>query len=90
MHIIDDRLFQPFNFRDQFDVRPIFVNDDLVDLSIHPTSPRQTRFRGVATGFRCIGHRKQADYRHSALSGDAYSKPGSAAVHWQARLRGGP
>jgi D-alanyl-D-alanine carboxypeptidase len=39
--IIDDRLFQPFNFRGQFDVRPIFVNGDLVDLSIHPTSPGQ-------------------------------------------------
>jgi D-alanyl-D-alanine carboxypeptidase len=37
--IIDDRLFRPFKFRDQFDVRPIFVNDDLVDLSIHPTAP---------------------------------------------------
>ena len=36
--IIDDRLFQPFNFRDQFNVSPIFVNDDLVDLSIHPTA----------------------------------------------------
>src|SRR6185437_124792 len=42
--IIDDRLFQPFNFRDQFDVRPIFVNDDLVDLSIHPTSPGKPAF----------------------------------------------
>jgi D-alanyl-D-alanine carboxypeptidase/D-alanyl-D-alanine-endopeptidase (penicillin-binding protein 4) len=31
---IDDRLFKPFFFRDQFDVRPIFVNDDVVDLSI--------------------------------------------------------
>jgi D-alanyl-D-alanine carboxypeptidase len=39
--IIDDRLFQPFNFRGQFDVRPIFVNGDLVDLSIRPTSPGQ-------------------------------------------------
>jgi D-alanyl-D-alanine carboxypeptidase len=37
--IIDDRLFQPFNFRGQFDVRPIFVNGDLVDLSIRPTTP---------------------------------------------------
>ena len=32
--IVDDRLFQPFNFRGQFDVRPIFVNDDVVDLSV--------------------------------------------------------
>jgi D-alanyl-D-alanine carboxypeptidase len=37
--VIDDRLFQPFNFRHEFDVRPIFVNDDAVDLTINPTSP---------------------------------------------------
>jgi D-alanyl-D-alanine carboxypeptidase len=36
--IIDDRLFTPFNFRDQFNVTPIFVNDDAVDLTINPTS----------------------------------------------------
>lgn len=34
--VVDDRLFKPFLFRDQFDVRPIFVNDDAVDLSIAP------------------------------------------------------
>ena len=34
--VIDDRLFQPFNFRDEFLVRPIFVNDDAVDLTINP------------------------------------------------------
>jgi D-alanyl-D-alanine carboxypeptidase len=39
--IIDDRLFQPWNFRGQFDLLPIFVNDDVVDLSIHPTKPGQ-------------------------------------------------
>jgi D-alanyl-D-alanine carboxypeptidase len=37
--VIDDRLFKPFNFRGQFDLRPVFVNDDLVDLSINPASP---------------------------------------------------
>jgi D-alanyl-D-alanine carboxypeptidase len=36
--IIDDRLFKPFGFRDEFDVRPIFVNDDAVDLTILPTT----------------------------------------------------
>ncbi|MFP5405792.1 MAG: D-alanyl-D-alanine carboxypeptidase, partial [Gammaproteobacteria bacterium] len=36
--IIDDRLFQPFNFRDEFEVRPIFVNDDVVDLIVNPGS----------------------------------------------------
>jgi D-alanyl-D-alanine carboxypeptidase len=36
--IIDDRLFQPFNFRGEFNVKPIFVNDDVVDLTIKPTS----------------------------------------------------
>ena len=34
--VIDDRLWVPFNFREQFDVRPIFVNDDSVDLIINP------------------------------------------------------
>ena len=35
--IIDDRLFTPFNFRDEFDVRPIFVNDNVVDVIMRPT-----------------------------------------------------
>ncbi|HEX3969649.1 MAG TPA: D-alanyl-D-alanine carboxypeptidase [Edaphobacter sp.] len=39
--IIDDRLFQPWNFRDQFNLSPIFVNDDVVDLAINPTKPGQ-------------------------------------------------
>jgi D-alanyl-D-alanine carboxypeptidase len=39
--IIDDRLFQPWNFRAQFNLSPIFVNDDAVDLSIQPTKPGQ-------------------------------------------------
>lgn len=38
--IIDDRLFEPFQFRDEeFEVRPIFVNDDAVDVIINPTNP---------------------------------------------------
>ncbi len=32
--LIDDRLFEPFNFRGEFDVRPIFVNDNLVDVIV--------------------------------------------------------
>jgi D-alanyl-D-alanine carboxypeptidase len=49
--IIDDRLFQPFNFRGQFDVRPIFVNDDVVDLTINPIStshPASVKWRPVS------------------------------------------
>jgi len=34
--VIDDRLFKPYFFREEFNVRPIFVNDDVVDLIIHP------------------------------------------------------
>jgi D-alanyl-D-alanine carboxypeptidase len=39
--VIDDRLFQPYPFRNEgdFAIRPIFVNDDCVDLIINPTSP---------------------------------------------------
>ena len=36
--VIDDRLFQPFNFRGEFNITPIFVNDDVVDLTIDPTT----------------------------------------------------
>ncbi|MBX3710037.1 MAG: D-alanyl-D-alanine carboxypeptidase/D-alanyl-D-alanine-endopeptidase [Gammaproteobacteria bacterium] len=34
--IIDDRLFDPFNFRDEFNINPIFVNDDVIDVIINP------------------------------------------------------
>ena len=34
--VIDDRLFKPYFFREEFNVRPIFVNDDVVDLIINP------------------------------------------------------
>jgi PBP4 family serine-type D-alanyl-D-alanine carboxypeptidase len=39
--VIDDRLFQPFPFRNEgnFAIRPIFVNDDCVDLIINPSNP---------------------------------------------------
>ncbi len=41
--VIDDRLWEPFPFRNEgsFAIRPIFVNDDCVDLTINPTSPGQ-------------------------------------------------
>ncbi len=37
--IIDDRLFVPFNYRGELDVRPIVINDDLIDVTILPTKP---------------------------------------------------
>ena len=40
--VMDDRLFQPYNFRGEFDLRPIFVNDDVVDLTINPTTARSS------------------------------------------------
>lgn len=33
---VDDRLFQPFLFRGDFSVKPLFINDDVVDLTINP------------------------------------------------------
>lgn len=37
--VIDDRLFKPFDFRNEFNVKPIFVNDNVVDVIINPTNP---------------------------------------------------
>lgn len=48
---VDDRLFQPFDFRNEFKVRPIFVNDDVVDLTINPTTagkPASVAWRPVS------------------------------------------
>jgi D-alanyl-D-alanine carboxypeptidase len=39
--VIDDRLFKPFAFRGEFDLKPIFINDDVVDLIINPTALAQ-------------------------------------------------
>lgn len=36
--VVDDRLFEPFRFRGQFDVTPVFVNDNVVDVSLRPTT----------------------------------------------------
>jgi D-alanyl-D-alanine carboxypeptidase len=53
--IIDDRLFQPFNFRRQFQITPIFVNDDVIDLTINPTaagSPASVVWRPISAALK--------------------------------------
>jgi D-alanyl-D-alanine carboxypeptidase len=56
--IIDDRLFNPFFFRGQFYVRPIFVNDDVVDVSIlpggAPGSPANVQMRPTSAALRVV------------------------------------
>lgn len=37
--VIDDRLFKAFRFRGEFNVKPIFVNDDVVDCIFQPSKP---------------------------------------------------
>ncbi len=52
--IIDDRLFTPFNFRGEFDVSPIFVNDNVVDVIMRPTRagvPADTDWRPKSAAF---------------------------------------
>lgn len=36
---IDNRLFQPYFFRGEFNVLPIFVNDDVIDIVANPGTP---------------------------------------------------
>lgn len=36
--VIDARLFQPYEFRDEFMLSPIFVNDDVVDVTMEPAN----------------------------------------------------
>lgn len=54
--VIDDRLFVPFPFREEgnFAIRPIFVNDDCVDVIINPTTPgnpASVEWRPVSAAF---------------------------------------
>ena len=39
--IIDDRLFQPFDFRGQYQVTPAMVNENLVDVALEPSTVGQ-------------------------------------------------
>jgi D-alanyl-D-alanine carboxypeptidase len=57
--IIDDRLFEPFNFRGEFDVTPIFVNDDVVDVIVNPTEPGERAsvdWRPKSAAFKVRSH----------------------------------
>ena len=52
--IVDDRLFQPWDFRGEFKVSPIFVNDDVVDLTINPSkagAPASITWRPTSAAF---------------------------------------
>lgn len=52
---IDARLFEPFEFRDEFDVQPIFVNDDAVDLTNNPSTvgrPASVVWRPVSAAMK--------------------------------------
>ncbi|CDZ76329.1 D-alanyl-D-alanine carboxypeptidase DacC precursor [Legionella massiliensis] len=59
--VIDDRLFTPFNFRDEFQVSAIFVNDDVVDLIINPGSAEQlaeVKWRPISAAFTVLSNLK--------------------------------
>ena len=87
--IIDDRLFQPFNFRGQFDVRPIFVNGDLVDLSIRPTTPGKpasvewrpvSAALGVENNLVTSAAHSQATLNLKPVAPECIGKPGCTAA----------
>ncbi len=68
--IIDDRLFEPFKFRDEpFNVRPIYVNDDLVDVTMNPAGPGE---------LASVVHRPESaafDVESTLVTGAAGSEP---------------
>lgn len=49
--VIDDRLFEPFDFRGEFDLRPIFVNDNVVDVIVDPRGPSLVDWRPKSAAF---------------------------------------
>jgi D-alanyl-D-alanine carboxypeptidase len=67
--VIDDRLFAPFEFRGQFKVKPIFVNDDLVDISIAPAKKT-----GPQSGVTTRPHSAALAVKNQLQAGPAKSK----------------
>ncbi len=68
--IIDDRLFEPFDFRGEFKVSPIFVNDDVVDVIINPGKVNQNAlvdWRPHSAAFHVVNHLK------TVRANDAYT-----------------
>lgn len=55
--IVDDRLYEPFPFREELLANPVFVNDNVIDVQMSPTQAGQPA-RVVATpaseGFRVV------------------------------------
>jgi PBP4 family serine-type D-alanyl-D-alanine carboxypeptidase len=87
--IIDDRLFQPYLFRDQFNLRPIFVNDDVVDLSINPTRSGQlasmdyrphSAALSVKNALRTTAADSAADVKVDPELPDCIGKPGCTST----------
>ncbi len=68
--VIDDRLFKPYFFRDEFSFTPIFVNDDVVDLIINP---------------RDVGDHASLQHRPYsaalAVDNDVFMRPAGSAIN---------
>jgi D-alanyl-D-alanine carboxypeptidase len=57
--VIDDRLFDAFNFRNEFNVSPLFVNDDVVDVIIRPGSMTKNalvKWRPQSEAFKIVNN----------------------------------
>ena len=86
--IIDDRLFQPYNFRGEFDLKPIFVNDDVVDLTINPTtagSPASVVSRPISAALGVINTLVTSATRFGQ---NPRTGPRVSTVHRRCRLHG--
>jgi len=82
--IIDDRLFEPFEFRNEYNVRPIFVNDDLVDVIMNPNEPGEpasveqrpvTQAFEVESGLLTAGVGEEVDVLFSPEELDCIGEP---------------
>jgi hypothetical protein len=90
--VIDDRLFGPYFFRGQFYVRPIFVNDDVVDVSIVPSGTSGSRAnvttRPLSAALRVINQlRVGAPKTKNSLKIDPELLPASAREVARRRFR---
>ncbi|KAB0675390.1 D-alanyl-D-alanine carboxypeptidase/D-alanyl-D-alanine-endopeptidase [Burkholderia territorii] len=82
--VIDDRLFVPFDFREEFNVSPIFVNDDVVDVLVNPGAagatanvdwrPKSAAF-GVTSSVSMVGANADTDIEFAPRDPTCFGTP---------------
>lgn len=86
--VIDDRLFEPFDFHQQFYATPMFVNDDVIDVEIKPgqlNNQALINWRPHSAAFKVLNNSSMVEAGQpytlelNPIAPDCFGKPDCAA-----------